>query len=134
VDTGLVQTAQQTVVVRDTIQQTTAQTVVPATQEAAPDEVVPPTDHVPQPAPADQTPPPAVEVLLAGGFNPELDLNASMVFDPNDMISMNVIALSTEMDRIYPAAAELQHLSMKLAGGQSGAIDLDAVRFTEIFT
>ena len=61
--------------------------------------VVPPTDQVPQPAPADQTPPPPVEVLLAGGFDPELNLNVSMVFDPNDLSSMNVIALSMEMDR-----------------------------------
>ena len=134
-DTGLVQTAQQTVVVPDTTQQTTAQTVEPATQEAVPDVVVPPADQTPQPAPADQTPPPPVEVLLAGGFDPELNLNVSMVFDPNDLSSMNVIALSMEMDSAYPATAtaELQHLAMKLAGGQSGAIDLDAVRFTEIF-
>jgi hypothetical protein len=133
VDTGLVQTAQQTVVVPDTNIETTAQTVVPATQEAAPDVVVPPTDQTPQPAPADQTPPPPVEVLLAGGFDPELNLSASMVFDPSDLSSMNVIALSMETDSVNPAAAELQHLAMKLAGGQSGAIDLDAVRFTEIF-
>lgn len=126
VDTGQVQTVQQTVVVPDTTQATTAQTVVPATQQAVPDVVVPP---------ADQTAPPPVEVLLAGGFDPELNLSASMVFDPNDLSSMNVIALSMEMDSAYPATAtaELQHLAMKLAGGQSGAIDLDAVRFTDMF-
>ena len=132
-DTGLVAAAQQTVVVPDTTAQTTAQTVAPATQEAAPDVAVPPADQAPQPAPADQTPPPPVEVLLAGGFDPELNLNVSMVFDPNDLSSMNVIALSTEMDSVYPATAELQHLAMKLAGGQSGAIDLDAVTYAEIF-
>jgi len=133
VDTGLVQTAQQTIVVPDTTQQTTAQTAVPATHEAAPDVMVPPTDQAAEPVPADQTPPPPVEVLLAGAFDPELNLSASMVFDPSDLSSMNVIALSMEMESAYPAAAELQHLAMKLAGGQSGAIDLDAVRFTEIF-
>jgi hypothetical protein len=132
-DTTLVQTAQQTIVVPDTTIETTAQPVVPATQEAVPDVVVPPTDLVPQPAPADQTPPPPVEVLLAGGFDPELNLNVSMVFDPRDLSSMNVIALSMETDSVNPAEAELQRLTMKLAGGQSGAIDLDAVRFTEIF-
>ncbi len=133
VDAGQVTVAQQTVVVPDTTVQTPVQAVAPATQQAVPDVVVPPADQTPQPAPADQTPPPPVEVLLAGGFDPELNLNASMVFDPNDLSSMNVIALSTEMDSVYPAAVELQHLAIKLAGGQSGAIDLDAVRFTDIF-
>jgi hypothetical protein len=132
-DTTLVQTAQQTVAAPDTAQQTTAQTVEPATQQVVPDVVVPPADQTPQPAPADQTPPPPVEVLLAGGFDPELNLNVSMVFDPNDLSSMNVIAVSMETDSVNPAAAELQSLTVKLAGGQSGAIDLDAVRFTEIF-
>jgi len=56
-----------------------------------------------------------------------------MVFDPDGLSSMNVIALSMETDSINPAAAELRDLAMKLAGGHSVAIDLDAVRFTEIF-
>jgi hypothetical protein len=56
-------------------------------------------------------------VLLAGGFDPELNLNVSMVFDPNDLSSMNVIALSMETDSVNPAEAELQRLTMKLAGG-----------------
>lgn len=126
VDTGSTAASQLTVVVADTTQQTTTQTA-PATQQTAPDAVIPTPDQTPPPAPP-------VDVILAGGFGPDLTLAASMVFDPDDLSPMQVVELGPETDSVNPATAELQHLAVKLAGGQSGSVvDLDAVRFTEIF-
>jgi hypothetical protein len=133
---GSVPTTTQTVVVLNTPEEPiSGQTVAPVAQEVTPEGVVPTTDQIQPPAPTDQSPPAPVDVqvTLAGGFDPELNLNSSMVFDRDYVSPMQILELSTEMHGWPPATQELRPFAMRLAEGQSGSISLDALSLTEIF-